>query len=55
MDTLGVLEARKRFAELLDRAHGGEETLIARHGHPVAALVPLWRRHRPQRQALIAP
>ena len=54
MDTLGVLEARKRFAELLDRAHGGEETLIARHGHPVAALVPLWRRHRPQRQALIA-
>jgi prevent-host-death family protein len=53
MDTLGVLEARKRFAELLDRAHGGEETLIARHGHPVAALVPLWRRHRPQRQALI--
>jgi prevent-host-death family protein len=54
MDTLGVLEARKRFAELLDRAHGGEETLIARHGHPVAAMVPLWRRHRPQRQALIA-
>jgi prevent-host-death family protein len=54
MDTLGVLEARKRFAELLDRAHGGEETLIARHGRPVAALVPLWRRHRPQRQALIA-
>ena len=54
MDTLGVLEARKRFPELLDRAHGGEETLISRHGHPVAALVPLWRRHRPQRQALIA-
>ncbi len=54
MDTLGVLEARKRFPELLDRAHGGEETLISRHGHPVAALVPLWRRHRAQRQALIA-
>ncbi|MEA5415437.1 type II toxin-antitoxin system Phd/YefM family antitoxin [Synechococcus sp. BA-132 BA5] len=53
MDTLGVLEARKRFPELLDRAHGVEETLISRHGHPVAALVPLWRRHRPQRQALI--
>ncbi len=54
MDTFGVLEARKRFPELLDRAHGGEETLISRHGHPVAALVPLWRRHRAQRQALIA-
>jgi len=54
MHTLGVLEARKRFTELLDRAREGEETLIARHGHAVAALVPLWRRHRPQRQALIA-
>ena len=41
MDTLGVLEARKRFPELLDRAHGGEETLISRHGHPVAALIGL--------------
>ncbi len=54
MHTLGVLEARKRFPELLDRAHGGEETLISRHGQPVAALVPLWRRHRAQRQALLA-
>jgi prevent-host-death family protein len=54
MHTLGVLEARKRFPELLDRAREGEETLIARHGHPVAALVPLWRRHRAQRQALLA-
>ena len=41
MPTLGVLEARKRFPELLDRARDGEETVIARHGHPVAALVPL--------------
>lgn len=54
MHTLGVLEARKRFPELLDRARDGEETLIARHGHPVAALVPLWRHHRAQRQALLA-
>jgi len=54
MHTLGVLEARKRFPELLERARQGEETLISRHGHPVAALVPLWRRSRPQRQALLA-
>ncbi|WP_216904216.1 type II toxin-antitoxin system prevent-host-death family antitoxin [Synechococcus sp. CCY 9618] len=54
METLGVLEARRRFPELLDRARGGEETLISRHGHPVAALVPLSRRHRPQRQALLS-
>ncbi len=54
MQTLGVLEARRRFAELLERARGGEETLISRHGHPVAVLVPLARRHRPQRQALLS-
>ncbi len=54
MHTLGVLEARRRFPELLDRAREGEETLISRHGHPVAALVPLSRRHRPQRQALLS-
>ncbi|KEF41444.1 MAG: hypothetical protein ER33_11295 [Cyanobium sp. CACIAM 14] len=53
METLGVLEARRRFPELLDRAHEGEETLISRHGHPVAALVPLAQRHRPRRQALL--
>jgi prevent-host-death family protein len=53
MQTLGVLEARRRFPELLERAHQGEETLISRHGHPLAALVPLARRHRPQRQALL--
>ncbi|KAF0653475.1 prevent-host-death family protein [Cyanobium sp. Copco_Reservoir_LC18] len=54
MHTLGVLEARQRFPERLDRARDGEDTLIARHGHPVAALAPLWRRHRAQRQALLA-
>jgi prevent-host-death family protein len=54
MHTLGVLEARRRFPELLERARGGEETLISRHGHPVAALVPLSRRPRAQRQALLS-
>lgn len=52
MNNLGVLEARQRFTELLRRAHEGEETVIHRHGQPLAALVPLHQRLRPLRQSL---
>ncbi len=41
MDPVGVEAARRRLPELLDRAAAGERTVISRHGHPVAALVPL--------------
>jgi prevent-host-death family protein len=34
-------EARARFAELLDDAERGNITLITRHGHAAAAIVPL--------------
>ncbi len=54
MDQLGVLEVRQRLPELLRRAGNGVETLITRHGHPVAALVPLHQRLRPLRQSLTA-
>lgn len=54
MDQLGVLEVRQRLPELLRRADSGVETLITRHGHPVAALVPLHQRLRPLRQSLTA-
>jgi len=52
MEQLGVLEARQRLPELLRRVSTGEETLITRHGNPVAALVPLHQRLRPLRQSL---
>jgi prevent-host-death family protein len=52
MEQLGVLEARQRLPELLRRVSSGEETLITRHGNPVAALVPLHQRLRPLRQSL---
>jgi prevent-host-death family protein len=52
MEQLGVLEARQRLPELLRRVSSGEETLITRHGKPVAALVPLHQRLRPLRQSL---
>ena len=34
-------EARARFAELLDDAEHGNITLITRHGHAAAAIVPV--------------
>jgi prevent-host-death family protein len=37
---LGVAEAKRRFAELLDRVLRGEQFVVARRGRPVAALVP---------------
>ena len=37
----GMREARARFAELLDDAERGNITLITRHGHAAAAIVPV--------------
>jgi prevent-host-death family protein len=39
--------ARRRLPELLDRAHGGEVSVIKKRGVPYAALVPL-EQHRKQ-------
>ncbi len=36
-----VHEAKTRFSELLERAHGGEEVIIAKAGKPYARLVPI--------------
>lgn len=44
METLGSEAARRRLPELLDRAERGEQTVIQRHGVPVAAIVPLAQR-----------
>jgi prevent-host-death family protein len=41
MEPVGVEATRRRLPELLDRAASGERTVISRHGHPVAVLVPL--------------
>jgi prevent-host-death family protein len=38
---IGVREARAHFADLLDDAERGEVTLVARHGHAAAAIVPV--------------
>ena len=41
MSHKGAEEARKRLPQLLEAAEKGQSTLITRHGHPVAAVVPV--------------
>ena len=44
---VNIYEAKTHLSELVDRAEGGEEIIIARAGRPVARLVPL---HAPARR-----
>ena len=50
MKTVNVHEAKTHLSRLLDRAHSGEEIVIAKSGEPYARLVPLQGR-RPRREA----
>ncbi len=45
---VGVLEAKNRLSELLDRVERGEAVTITRHGRPVAELTPLRRKPTPE-------
>jgi prevent-host-death family protein len=39
--TVNIYEAKTRLSQLLARVEDGEEIIIARHGRPVARLMPL--------------
>ena len=39
--TFNVHEAKTQFSRLIDRAHAGEEIIVAKDGIPYARLVPL--------------
>jgi len=41
MTTINTHAAKTQLSALIKRAHAGEQILIARHGVPVARLVPL--------------
>ncbi len=41
MQIVNVHEAKTNFSALLDRAHAGEEIIVAKAGRPFARLVPL--------------
>ncbi|MDQ2909272.1 MAG: type II toxin-antitoxin system prevent-host-death family antitoxin [Candidatus Eremiobacteraeota bacterium] len=44
MESVGIYEARTRFAELAARANGGETILVTRNGTPFAELRPVSRK-----------
>ncbi|HZY67183.1 MAG TPA: type II toxin-antitoxin system prevent-host-death family antitoxin [Devosia sp.] len=39
--SMSIAEAKSQFSAVVDRAAAGEETVITRHGTPVAKIVPL--------------
>ena len=41
MATIGAYEAKTHLPELLKRVESGEHITIARHGRPVAVLIPV--------------
>ncbi len=50
MKTVNVHQAKTHLSRLLDRAHDGEEIVIAKSGKPYARLVPLQTR-QPERRS----
>jgi prevent-host-death family protein len=46
MAAYNVHEAKSSLSKLLERVEEGEEVVIARHGTPVAKLVPVIRKKR---------
>ena len=46
MAAYNVHEAKTSLSKLLERVEEGEEVVIARHGTPVAKLVPVARKKR---------
>ena len=50
MKPVNVHQAKTHLSRLLDRAHAGEEIVIAKSGEPYARLVPL-RGQKPKRQS----
>ncbi len=41
MKTVGMYEARSKFAELIEQARSGETVTVTRNGQPVANLGPI--------------
>ena len=45
-DPVNIYDAKTRLSELVERAAGGEEIIIARAGTPIARLVPMQVKER---------
>ena len=53
MKTVNVHEAKTQLSRLIDRAHQGEEIVIAKAGKPYARLVPLQKATGKRRPGLL--
>jgi len=49
MVTVNLAQAKARLSELVDKAEGGEDVVITRHGKPVARLAAVAEQRRPLR------
>jgi prevent-host-death family protein len=47
---VNIHEAKTHFSKLIERAHSGEEIVVAKAGKPYARLVPLEVAQKPQRK-----
>ncbi|WP_033923139.1 type II toxin-antitoxin system Phd/YefM family antitoxin [Sphingomonas sp. 37zxx] len=50
IDFVNVHDAKTNLSKLLDRAHAGEEIVLAKAGKPYAKLVPFIQHEKPKRQ-----
>lgn len=50
---VNVYEAKTQLSKLLQQVEAGDEIVIARHGKPVARLVPLQRTAAPRQLGLL--
>ena len=49
MKTVGMYEARSKFAELVDQVQSGEIVVVTRNGEPVAELRPIASKADPEK------
>jgi prevent-host-death family protein len=47
-ETVNVYDAKTHLSQLIARVEGGEEIILARHGRPVARLVPFTAKSKPR-------
>jgi prevent-host-death family protein len=54
VDSINLYDAKTNLSQLVERAAGGEEIIIAKAGRPLARLVPLAKRTAPRPLGLFA-
>jgi prevent-host-death family protein len=54
METVNLYQAKTNLSQLVERAAGGEEIIIAKAGRPLARLVPLSKQTGPRPLGLFA-